>query len=66
MEQYQLEVSGVDGARAATVKFGNEVIDTFPVKNIKDAERQAAAVAIRHKNENRPATLERFTKTFTV
>lgn len=66
MEQYTLNVSGINGALAATVKLGEEVIETFPVRDIKDAQKSARSVALKHRNENRPAKLTQFTEHFSV
>lgn len=66
MDQYTLTVSGVNGQLAATVKKGDEVIETTPVKDIKGAQKFARATALRHKIENLPARLEQYTEHFHI
>lgn len=66
MDQYKLQTSGFNGSLAATVSIGNEVIETFPVNDIKDAQKKARAVALRHREENRPARVESYTEHFSL
>lgn len=62
---YSVSVEGFDGELIASVFFGGERLDSFPVKNIKDAQSKALSVAAQHKAETFVGRLG-FTETFQV
>jgi hypothetical protein len=66
MDQYNLTVRGVDGTYVATLKFGTELVSEFEAADVKRAQKQARAEAIRHRDENRPSRLEVYTESFSL
>ena len=62
---YSVSVDGFDGELTATVFFGNELLEAFPVRSIKDAQSKARSVAAKHKAESFTGRLG-FTETFQV
>jgi hypothetical protein len=66
LHQYTVEFSSVNGQGAGTLRIGDDVITTFPAKNIKDARSQARAFALEHREESRPARVERYTEHFSL
>lgn len=49
---YNLSVDGFDGELVANVYFGSELLESFPVSSIKDAQKKARSVAAQHKAES--------------
>lgn len=62
---YSVSVEGFDGELTAAVYFGGELLETFPVKSIKDARSKARSVAAQHKAETFTSRVG-FTETFQV
>ena len=62
---YSVSVEGFSGELTASVFFGSELLDSFPVKSIKDAQSKARSVAAQHKAETFTARVG-FTETFQV
>jgi hypothetical protein len=62
---YSVSVEGFDGELTGSVFFGGELLDSFPVKSIKDAQSKARSVAAAHKAENFVGRVG-FTETFQV
>jgi hypothetical protein len=62
---YSVSVDGFDGELNASVFFGGELLDSFPVKSIKDAQSKARSVAAQHKAETFTGRVG-YTETFQV
>lgn len=65
MNTYKLEIDGIDGEYAATLKHEGEIVSTASgFRNPKSAQRWSRSVAQTHKDENRPARVETYAETF--